>query len=82
MSRPVRIGRPDRADGTGHEHHNHVAGASAFQQSQTADQVGTAVAVKSLDAERHAGAGVLKMLAAAVTGVGRSWTWSGEWVPV
>ncbi len=49
-----------------------VAGASAFQQSQTADAVGSAVAVKTLDAERTAGAGVLKLLAASLTGVGRN----------
>ncbi len=44
---------------------NTAASASAFSQSQWAGQVGSAVAVKVLDAQRQAGAGVLRLLAAA-----------------
>ena len=47
-----------------------AAGASAYQQGQTSDRIAAAVAVKALDAQRQAGAGIERMLAAAMTGVG------------
>ena len=43
-----------------------AASATAFTQSQVASQIGTAVAVKVMDAQRQAGATALKLLESAV----------------
>jgi Putative motility protein len=42
-----------------------VAGASAFQQQQVANNVSTSVAAKVLDSQRTEGAAVIKLLEAA-----------------
>lgn len=43
-----------------------IAAASAIQQAQTAQLISTAVAKKSLDAQKQEGAGALALLQAAV----------------
>jgi hypothetical protein len=45
-----------------------IAGVTAYQQAQTAGQVQTAVAAKTLDIARQQGAGALQLLQNAISG--------------